>query len=116
MNNLIQWQWDSYHEFHRSKTNLLIHIIAVPMFLIANTNLVLALYQFAWLSASISAALMIVSLAMQGKGHKIEITPSIPFSSPLNAIARLILEQWINFPRFVLSGAWWRAYQTSRQT
>ncbi len=109
MLKLIQWQWKDYLQFHRSKTNLLIHIIAVPCFLVSNTYLVFALAQQAWAHALYSFVVMVLSIAVQGRGHKIEETPSIPFSSPWNAISRLLLEQWINFPRFVLSGAWWRA-------
>lgn len=36
-----------------------------------------------------------------------------PFTSRSNAVARLLLEQWINFPRFVLSGKWLRALRQS---
>jgi hypothetical protein len=28
-------------------------------------------------------------------------------------VARLLLEQWISFPRFVLSGLWLRAYRVA---
>ncbi|MBC3882211.1 terminase [Undibacterium sp. LX40W] len=114
MLKLIQWQWNEYHDFHRSRKNLLIHIFAVPLLLIANINLVWALTQSAWIHAIISAGLMLLSLVLQGKGHKIEETPSIPFSSPLNAISRLFVEQWINFPRFVVSGGWWQAFRSSK--
>jgi hypothetical protein len=31
----------------------------------------------------------------------------------MNAVARLFLEQWITFPRFLLSGGWSRALRTS---
>jgi len=114
MGNLIQWQWDGYHEYHQSKTNLLIHIVAVPMLLGANVSLLWSLLHMAWLGAGASLAIMIISLVLQGRGHKMEVTPSIPFSSPINAISRLFVEQWINFPRFVLTGGWWRAYQAAR--
>lgn len=111
MLKLIQWQWNDYQQFHRSKTNLLIHIIAVPSFLVSNVYLLIALTQQAWIPALCSILVMVFSIAVQGRGHKMEETPSIPFSSLFNAIARLLLEQWINFPRFVLSGGWWRALQ-----
>jgi hypothetical protein len=29
-----------------------------------------------------------------------------------NAISRIFLEQWVTFPRFVLSGAWMRAWRS----
>ena len=52
-------------------------------------------------------------LALQGKGHKLERVPPEPFTGPANAIARLLLEQWVTFPRFVLSGGWRRALKRS---
>lgn len=116
MFTLLQWQWNGYSEFHRSRRNLLIHIIVVPLFLIANIHLIVQLIQHNYVFAAASGLVMIVSLAMQGRGHKMESTPSIPFSSPRNAIARLLLEQWINFPRFALSGGWWRAWKSSEAT
>jgi hypothetical protein len=52
---------------------------------------------------------MFASLALQGRGHRGETVPPVPFSSAGNALARILLEQWISFPRFVLTGAWWRS-------
>lgn len=111
MFTLLQWQWNGYSDFHRSRRNLLIHIIVVPLFLVANANLIIQLIHHNYILATLSVLVMIFSLAMQGRGHKLESTPSIPFSSPFNAIGRLFLEQWINFPRFVLTGAWWCAWK-----
>jgi hypothetical protein len=110
---LVQWQWNGYLRYHRSRNNLLLHITFVPLFLAANLGLAIAL-----LTASLSAclfciALMTLSIALQGKGHSIEENSAEPFSSPLNAFARIFLEQWITFPRFVLSGHWFRALHDS---
>ena len=33
--NLIRWQWSGYRATHQNKTNLLIHLIAVPLFMAA---------------------------------------------------------------------------------
>jgi hypothetical protein len=54
-------------------------------------------------------AAMIVSVILQGRGHKIEVNPPEPFTGPKNAVSRIFLEQWVTFPRFVLSGGWRRA-------
>lgn len=113
MLKLIQWQWDEYHDFHGNKTNLLIHIFAVPALLLAQIALVLSLLQNMYITAFLSSIVVALSFAVQGIGHKKEKNPSIPFSSPLNAIARLMVEQWINFPRFVLSGGWWKAFKAA---
>jgi hypothetical protein len=113
MLKLIQWQWEGYTEFHRSRLNLLMHIILVPGFICANLYLILSLIEGRYIGALLSQFGMALSIALQGVGHKRESQPSIPFTSALNAVSRLLVEQWINFPRFVLTGGWWRALQLS---
>lgn len=110
---LLRWQWDGYPEYHRSRANLLLHIVVVPLFLLGNVALVAAWFMAAWGLAIGGLVAMGVSVALQGRGHAVEPTPSIPFSGPGNAVARILLEQWINFPRFVLTGGWWRALRTA---
>ena len=40
--------------------------------------------------------------------------PPEPFAGPGQALARLFFEQWLTFPRFVLSGGWRRALAAAR--
>jgi len=111
---LLEWQWQGYPRYHGSRTNLLIHIVAVPLFLASNVALVFALLRGAPWVALAAGGGMLVSLALQGRGHRIETVPPEPFSGPGQAVARLFFEQWLTFPRFVLSGGWWRALVSSR--
>ena len=113
MFKLIQWQWESYTDFHHSRLNLLMHIVLVPGFIFANLYLIYSLINGHYLFALLSLAGMGLSIALQGVGHKQEAQPSIPFTSPFNAVSRMLVEQWINFPRFVLTGGWWQALKTS---
>lgn len=106
---LVRWQWEGYERYHRSRSNLWLHIFAVPLFLSGNVGLVGALVRLAPIPAISSLACMVVSIVLQGRGHRAEENPPIPFDGPLNAVGRIFLEQWINFPRFVLSGGWSRA-------
>lgn len=106
---LLRWQWNGYEKYHRARANLLLHIVVVPMFLLANIALLLSPFVGSWVLALVSLALMVVSVALQGRGHGMENIPSVPFTGPVNAITRLLLEQWITFPRFVLTGGWWHA-------
>lgn len=106
---LLQWQWDGYPRYHSARANLLIHIVVVPVFLLGNIGLVLALTAAAWWLALLSLAAMLVSVALQGRGHRTEQVPAQPFTGAANAIGRIFLEQWVNFPRFVATGAWLRA-------
>ena len=106
---LLSWQWNGYANYHRSKTNLLIHIVVVPMFLAGNVGLVVSVFAASWVGVLVSLAAMALSVVLQGRGHGTEEVPPVPFSSPGNAVSRIFLEQWINFPRYVLSGGWARA-------
>jgi hypothetical protein len=110
---LLRWQWEGYPRYHQSRANLAWHVFLVPLFLAGNVLLVVSLVQAWWLTAVLSLAAMVVSIALQGRGHGQEAVPPEPFTSPLNAVARIFLEQWITFPRFVLSGGWARAMRNA---
>lgn len=106
LSELLRWQWEGYPRYHCSRANLLLHIVVVPLFLLGNIGLLVSLFQRSWFLAALMAAAMGVSLALQGTGHKKEPVPPVPFTGPANAVARIFCEQWITFPRFVLSGSW----------
>lgn len=106
---LLRWQLEGYPAFHAERTNLLIHIVAVPAF-VASTLLV------GWGVSRLSGWLVVAGLLgmgvaffVQGVGHRREATPSIPFAGPVDALTRIFAEQFVTFPRFVTSGAWRRA-------
>ena len=111
---LARWQWRGYSNYHRSRTNLLIHILGVPLFLAGNIGLLVGAIErsVAVLVASLIA--VVASLAVQGRGHRQEAVAPEPFTSRANAIARILLEQWVTFPRFVLSGGWIEALRQRR--
>jgi hypothetical protein len=106
LSELLRWQWEGYPRYHQSRFNLILHIVVVPLFLLGNIALLGAILQGAWLVAVLAFAAMGVSLAAQGSGHAKEPAPPEPFSSKSNAVSRIFFEQWITFPRFVLSGGW----------
>lgn len=106
---LLRWQWDGYPRYHLSRGNLLLHIVAVPFFLISNVGLLVGLLRGSFVLAALGLGGMAASMAVQGAGHKTEPTPPAPFTGPANALARILLEQWVTFPRFVLTGGWARA-------
>ena len=103
---LLQWQRDGYPKYHQSRTNLLIHIVAVPLFLIGTIILVPAIVQGSLGSLLLAVGCIVVSIALQGRGHRLEAVPPEPFSGPVNFLSRLFLEQWVTFPWFVISGGW----------
>lgn len=106
---LLRWQWSGYPRYHLSRANLLIHIVVVPLFLAGNVGLVVALVERSAVLGVISLIVMVISVALQGRGHRQEVVPPEPFTGPVNAISRVFLEQWVTFPRFVISGGWLRA-------
>jgi hypothetical protein len=113
VSELLRWQWQGYPRYHQSRANLLLHIVLVPVFVLGNVALLVALAQRSWLIVLAALVAMVVSVALQGRGHRREATPPEPFTSPINAVARIFCEQWVTFPRFVLSGGWFRALRTA---
>lgn len=101
---LLRWQWEGYARYHRSRFNLLLHVLFVPVFILGNIAFIGALFKGSWVVAAVGLAAMFVSIALQGRGHRQESTPAAPFTNKWNAVSRIFLEQWVTFPRFVLSG------------
>src|SRR4051812_10850113 len=102
--HLLRWQYDGYPNFHAERMNLLIHIVAVPAFVACIAGLVACLLTQRWAQAVGALLGAAVAFAVQGIGHKREATPSIPFDGPADTGSRILVEQFITFPRFVLSG------------
>lgn len=106
---LLKWQWDGYPEFHRTRRNLLIHIVAVPAFISSLSTVMYALVMMQWALAAVGVVGCALAFGVQGFGHSKEPSPAIPFDGPSDVVTRIFAEQLITFPRFVLSGGWWRA-------
>jgi hypothetical protein len=111
--SLLAWQWEGYAQYHQSRFNLLLHIVLVPAFIAGSITFVIAVMGLNWLWAGASLLDMVVSMALQGRGHRGETNPAVPFTGFGNALARVFLEQWVTFPRFVLTGGWWRALRAA---
>ena len=103
-----------YAHFHKNKKNLLLHIAMVPLFVVGVVYAPLAVMQGRWLAAGLALLLPLVSIAVQGAGHKQEPNPPLPFDGPGDFVKRIFSEQFYKFPKFVLSGEWLRAVRSSR--
>jgi hypothetical protein len=66
--------------------------------------------RLSFVTAALGLVLMVLTVALQGAGHKSERVSAVPFRSPLDFLGRFFVESWINFPRFVFSGGWARAF------
>ncbi len=108
---LLAWQLREYPNGHRDRRNLLVHAVTVPLFMAGTCALLLAPISSAWLLAGALPA-MLLPVALQGRTHRLEAVAPIPFRGPADVAARLFVEQWVTFPRFVLNGGFgwhWRA-------
>ena len=103
-----------YPSFHRDPVNLLVHIVMVPVFVAGVVAAVLSAVSGRWAWAAACATVPVVSLAVQGIGHKREGTPPLPFDGPGDFAKRVFTEQFYGFPAFVTSGRWLDALRESR--
>jgi hypothetical protein len=106
--DLLAWQWSDYPAKHRSRANLLLHIVAVPVFQLGTLLIVYGALRRALLAVVIGVVAAGVSVVAQGRGHRLEAEAPTPFAGLVDVVWRLVAEQWITFPRFVLSGGWYR--------
>jgi hypothetical protein len=115
-NGLLARQWSQYSNVHANRRNLLVHAVSVPLFMMGTLAL-----PFAGLGrpaetpsqrlmlVAVGFLAMVLALMAQGRMHRHEACRPTPFRGPFDAIVRLFAEQWITFPRFVLSGKFGRA-------
>ena len=102
-----------YQHVPRSRINLAIHIFAVPIFVVTGPAAIVALARGRFASAGLLALGLLISFAAQGIGHRLERNPPEPFRGPLDAIRRILLEQYYTFPLFVFTGAWLKAWRAA---
>ena len=114
IDELLRWQWEGYPRYHRSRANLLIHIVAVPIFLLGTLALLASAMELSIALLAVGLACVVTAVALQGRGHRLEAVPPEPFTGPVDFVSRLFLEQWITFPRFVVSGGFGAALRNSR--
>ncbi|NJM27201.1 MAG: DUF962 domain-containing protein [Pseudanabaena sp. RU_4_16] len=113
---LLQWQWNGYSEAHQNKSNLIVHIFAVPLFIAAIFGIAIAIFRFSLLLGVISLTTIILSLALQKKGHSFEENQPPTFKGFWDFLLRLLAEQFITFPRFLFTGEWRRNFSRKHKS
>ena len=108
--SLLSWQWSLYPGGHRDRRNLLVHALTVPVFQLGTLALLGAPLLSGWL-APLGFAAMSGAMVAQGRTHRLERAPPVPFRGPGDVVARIFAEQWLTFPRFVASGGFARAWR-----
>lgn len=111
--NLLEWQWSDYADKHQQRDNLVLHIVAVPLFWVGTLALLLAAWYASKVLAIEALVAMVVSLVAQARGHKMEYEDPAPFEGALDFPSRFVCEQFVTFPRYVISGGWYRALMKS---
>jgi hypothetical protein len=109
---LLAWQLRGYPRAHADRRNLAVHALTVPVFMAGTGAILLAPFLGTWLVA-VGLPAMLIPVAAQGRGHRLEADPPAPFHGPSDLAARLFVEQWITFPRFVLGGGFARAWRAA---
>ncbi len=109
---LLAWQFRNYPNGHRDRRNLAVHAATAPFFVAGTCALVLAPFTSSWLLAFAVPAVAL-PLFLQGRGHRLEANRPAPFHGPGDFVVRLFVEQWVTFPRYVLSGGFSRAWRAT---
>ncbi|WP_367597756.1 terminase [Pseudomonas fulva] len=109
--NLLSWQWRGYPHSHRHPANLVLHLIAVPLFILGVLLLVSGLFGLDIVQLAIGLLALVAALGLQRHGHRLEADTPEPFINRTDRVQRVLSEQFITFPRFVVSGAWRQAWR-----
>jgi hypothetical protein len=108
---LLRWQWALYPGGHRDRRNLLVHATTNPIFLAATVIILVSLLSRAWGSLVLGLVLFFGVVIAQKRSHAFERSAPATFRGPGDVLVRLFVEQWVTFPRYVLSGGFARAWR-----
>jgi hypothetical protein len=112
MTSLLAWQWNLYRSAHQDRANLAVHAAKAPLFIAGTATLVAAPLVGPWWAIG-GALAAVAAVAAQGKTHARESAAPAPFRGPADVVLRILAEQWITFPRYVLTGAFLRAWRAA---
>src|SRR5258707_12124193 len=101
---------------HQTVTNPPLPMVAVPLFEIAVVTLIVGLATRSGLAVGLALIGMVAAVVIQGRGRRREREAPTPFAGPIDFVSRFFVEQWITFPRFVLSGGWSRNLNRSQSS
>jgi hypothetical protein len=107
---LLSWAWRETPPVHKNVTNLLIHMVAVPLFVFGHVLLVAGIVIDPWLLIA-GFLCIVVSLALQKFGHSLERKRAPPFAGSRDFLRRIYAEQFCNFWRFLFSGQWHASFK-----
>src|SRR3989304_3726663 len=85
---LLEWQWSDYSAKHRNRANLLVHIVAVPLFQSGTVTRAYAAIRVSAAAGALAAACMVATLLAQGRGHRLERETPTPVDGPAHFVRR----------------------------
>lgn len=108
LKNALSLQWQEYQLNHQNRFNLVLHLLTTPWFMLGSLMLPVSLVVWSVSLFLIGISLMLLVVVLQGFGHAKEKIKPRPFAGVGDFALRILLEQWITFPKYVLSGEWKR--------
>ena len=105
--------WADYRRVHADRRNLIIHLIAVPLFVASFVALLVFVTRADYGPGAVALALALVAMGLQGRGHKLESETPLPFTGAGNFLKRWFTEQFVTFPVFLISGRWRQQYRAA---
>jgi hypothetical protein len=111
---LVAWAWRETPPVHKNSGNLIIHLIAVPLF-VSGHVLMLSGVLVVWWLALVGLLCIVISIAVQGFGHSLERQQVHPFTGPWDFLRRLYAEQFYNFWRFLFTGQWYLSFKAHNE-
>jgi hypothetical protein len=109
---LLAWAWGETPPVHTNTINLIIHLFAVPLFVVGHILFLAGPFTSWWL-AGLGLLSIVLSVGIQGIGHSLERRKVPPFSGRRDFVRRLYAEQFCNFWRFLFSGQWYASFVRS---
>ena len=102
-----------YQRVHSTKSNLLIHLVAVPLFVLSSVLWILSLLVGAVPGVIAWTATATIAVLLQRHGHRREPECPPEPEGTLASVRRWLVEQFVIFPWFVLSGGWLRQWRSA---
>ena len=96
-------QWQEYPSTHQSRLNLVIHVVSVPIFMLASYLVVCSVCLLSLQKLAVGISLIISVIALQGYGHSLELNKARAFGGVGDFLSRILLEQWVTFPRYLFA-------------
>lgn len=100
-----------YRRVHSTKSNLLIHLVTVPLFVMSAVLWVLALLVGAIPAVMVWTVTAIIAVMLQRHGHRREPESQPEVTGALAIAGQWFAEQFVIFPWFVVSGGWLKQWR-----